>query len=121
MKWLDRTIMRGVYLTLCTSQKEFDRISKHLGIASEVWLEDSHNACMHTYDNKGKVTCVVCIELTVHEPIVVAALLVHEGTHVKQKLMDFIGEANPSKEFEAYVMQNICQELFTEYARRLAA
>jgi hypothetical protein len=121
MKWLDRTVMRGTYLTLCTSQKEFDRILKHLGTPKDVWLKDNVGACMHTYGNKGKITCVVCIPLSLHNPIEVAALLVHEGTHVKQAMMRFIGESSPSEEFEAYAMQNICQELFTEYARRLKA
>ena len=121
MRWLNRTVMRGVYLALCTSQKEFDRISKHLGTEKDVWLADNHDACVHTFENKSKVSCVVCIELTAENPLEVASILVHEATHVKQKMMARIGETAPSKEFEAYTMQNICQELFTEYARRLAA
>jgi predicted Zn-dependent protease len=52
-------------------------------------------------------------------PAEVAAVLVHEATHVKQALMRSIGETQPSDEFEAYTMQRITCELFTEYSRRI--
>jgi hypothetical protein len=45
---------------------------------------------------------------------------VHEATHIKQKLMLSIGEKEPSPEFEAYTMQNICQELFCAYAEKIS-
>lgn len=86
---------------------------------SELWLEERHNACVHTYQHGTKVTCVVCIPLIADTPIDTAGMLVHEATHVKQRFMEAIGEDSPSKEFEAYTMQNISMRLFDEYSRRL--
>lgn len=112
-------MLQGVYLTLCNDQKEFDAVLRQLDMPSERWLEDNHNACVHTYRHGTKVTCVVCIPLISNTPIEIARLIVHEATHVKQQLMAAIGEDSPSKEFEAYTMQNISVRLLDEYANRL--
>jgi hypothetical protein len=119
IKWLERTVMQGVNLTLCTSQKEFDAICKYLKVPTEEWLECSARVVTFEKRELNGINCIVCIELTHENPIGIASTLVHEATHVKQNLMRFIGEDTPSKEFEAYVMENISERLFTEYARRL--
>jgi hypothetical protein len=45
----------------------------------------------------------------------VVALLVHEAVHLWQYIKEDIGEHNPSKEFEAYAIQNLTQELLQSY------
>ena len=46
------------------------------------------------------------------------ALIVHECTHIKQSIMEDIGEHTPSHEFEAYLMQEITLFMMMEYFRR---
>jgi len=45
-------------------------------------------------------------------------LIVHEATHIKQKIMHTIGETNPSAEFEAYMMQNISANLMLAFVEQ---
>jgi hypothetical protein len=45
----------------------------------------------------------------------VAGYLVHEAMHVYQHLIAHIGETNPSKEFEAYQVQTIFENLLAAY------
>jgi len=40
-----------------------------------------------------------------------AGICSHEATHIKQSYIDFIGDKNPSEEFEAYIVQMITQDL----------
>jgi hypothetical protein len=45
----------------------------------------------------------------------VIALLTHESVHVFQHLCDNIGESRPSKELEAYAIQNITKFMISAY------
>ncbi len=38
--------------------------------------------------------------------------IVHECVHLKQKLFELVGEHNPSCEFEAYMVQRLCDLTF---------
>lgn len=42
-------------------------------------------------------------------------LLLHESVHVWQRIRQRMGEHNPSKEFEAYSIQAIAQDLFAMF------
>jgi hypothetical protein len=122
IKWLDRRTVIAPHLTLCLSEKEYLAVCKHLNVKKPMpWVSSSARATNHTFELDGKLTCAVCISepAQMHDGIEIAALLVHEATHIKQELMQSIGETHPSPEFEAYTMQSICQILFDEYARRL--
>lgn len=48
-------------------------------------------------------------------PIGVAGMLVHEAVHVFQRYCAYIGEHEPSKEFEAYAIERIFTNLANEY------
>jgi hypothetical protein len=121
IKWLDRRTVIAPHLTLCLSEKEYLAVCKHLKVENPTpWVASGARATNHTFESDGRLTCVVCMSELAQESegVEVAALIVHEATHIKQELMQSIGETHPSPEFEAYTMQSICQTLFEEYARR---
>lgn len=115
-------------MALCFSQEEFNIACRHIGIEEPdigPWNFAAHGATTHSFVHKGKSTCIVCLndsKSVANGPdaeITIAAMLVHEATHIKQHLMETIGEKNPSREFEAYCMQTISMHLMLEYKRRL--
>lgn len=60
--WLDRTIVSGPYLALCTTKPLFRDCVKRLGCKTKIKfvVADSH-ARVHYFTGKG-LTCVVCID-----------------------------------------------------------
>jgi hypothetical protein len=119
MKWLDRDWIRGDYLGVCITEEAWEKQMKKMGIKyPDHFLSQDANATTHFLINSnGKRATIVCIR---HDPsrtgVQIAALLAHEAVHVFQRYCDYIGEDQPSKEFEAYCVQNIFQELAQGYA-----
>ena len=122
MKWLDRDTVRAPHVTLCLSDKEFQRAVKHCKVENPgPWLDEKRNmAVVHTWENQGALACVVCLhpDAAKADPIQVACTLVHESVHIFQRLCDSIGEASPSAEFEAYSIERISEGLMREFKRR---
>lgn len=122
-KWLDRSLITGPYLTLCTTEAQFRTALRHLGIKEKIsFLMSKHaNATVHLLNNPaGAAACIVCLgptkELTGPQ---IASTLVHEAVHIWQEFRERIGESDPSSEFEAYSIQTIAQRLMEEYARQV--
>lgn len=122
IKWLSRDLIIGSYLTLCTSQKEFDAILKHINHPiGEEFISDGERGKHHAYIKKStkQQMSIVCIDPdNLNGDDEVAGILVHESVHVWQAFCDWINEIEPSYEFEAYSIQNIFLELWLEYQRR---
>ena len=120
--WLDRTLLVGPFLALATSEAELKILVKEAKVEPpEHWCGNSNwHACTHSWYNPEGLVCIVCINLD-HtknmKPTHVAALIVHEATHVWQETKQTIG-GNIGNESEAYAMQNICRELFDAYSIR---
>lgn len=122
--WCDRALFLGPYYCLVTTEALFRRELKKLGIhdALEYTKTPTSNATCFELESNGKTAFIVTLkgwEST--DPIEVAGLIVHEATHIKQHIMRIIGETAPSNEFEAYMMQNIAQNLmqcFVEQTRK---
>ena len=74
--------------------------------------------CKFVYRDGNWTDCIVCLVET-DDPVENAVSLVHEAVHIWQNLCEYIGEENPSKEFEAYTIQNITQRLFDAYKQAL--
>lgn len=112
-------------IRLVTSKAEYDEVTESLGVEHpEPWDVLNSYAALYTFITDGHPTFVVGLnKARVEEEdftgAELAALLVHEATHIKQKVMDEIGEDKPSMEFEAYAMQFISCSLFKQYAERL--
>ena len=121
MKWLDRDTVRAPYMRLCLTEDAFLRVARHCKLKNpDEWLSPAQNACVHTWSRDGAIMCVVCLSLerSSQDPISVAAFLVHEAVHVFQRLCESIGEASPSKEFEAHSIERIAEQLMREFVRQ---
>jgi hypothetical protein len=120
-KWLGQMTVKAPMMALCLNEAEYLAACKECGMDDgDEWCDGLSGAKMHS-QGLGELYCIVCMNTPDGtNPIEIAALLVHEATHIKQKLMLSIGEKEPSPEFEAYTMQNICQELFCAYAEKIS-
>ena len=122
--WLDRRVAApGPYLTLVTSQDEFDAVLRHckMPLGTPYLSSARADATAHFFDNqRGDSVAVVALgDTTGRSGVEVAGLLVHEAVHIWQTYRENIGETHPGREQEAYAVQSIAQELMAEYARRL--
>lgn len=121
-KWLDRSlILNPLYFTLCTSevllQKELKKL-KYDGVPFP-GITQGKGAAVHFLKNKkNETTAIVCLYNHSFEIQQIYALLVHEAVHIWQEIREIMGEKDPSKEFEAYSIQQISQQLLYEYKRQ---
>ncbi len=123
-RWLERGLVRSpLYLSLCTTERQFHRQLRHIGIARVDWppfISLNANATAHFFHPKGKAVAIVCIHpAPERDQLEVVGLLVHEAAHVWQEVLEHIGEHRPSAEFEAYSLQSILQTLLGEYRRQV--
>lgn len=122
-QWLNRSLLVGPYLTLCTTEEMFRRVlTEDLEFTEPLPFHGSQyaNATTHHLENKdGEAVAIVCISgYRGRDPIAVAGLLVHEAVHVWQEHCKRIGESAPGREAEAYAIQWISQELLWEFVRQ---
>ena len=120
-RWLDRRIGReGPYLTLCTSEAEYNAVARRLGVSTAGWLNPNAHATLHSFYGPKGLCCIVCLGDTAGRTgVEISALLIHEAVHVWQQWCEDVGETRPGDEQEAYGVQAIAQELMAEYARRI--
>lgn len=122
-KWLDRGLVIGPYLMLCTNEKDYICAAKRLNVHTPLgFLGPNAGASTHTFtkEGAGSMACIVTMPIVKGRKIsLVASILAHEATHVKQEFFRFIQEDKPSSEFEAYVMENIVHRLLNEYERQV--
>ena len=124
MTWLDRSLVTGPRLALVLSDKEFRKALKQCGMAKvdgPAWIKSDHaDATVHWMEPEG-MGLVCIIALRAREGITgiqIASMLVHEAVHVFQRYCAYIGESDPSAEFEAYSIQNITQNLLVAYSKK---
>jgi hypothetical protein len=122
MTWLDRTLIRGDFLCLCTTEAEFVKELKRMKVLAPwpKWIDDDALATTHyTVSSKGNRATLVCITDKKMDGIPTASLLVHEAVHVVQEYFRFIGEETPSIEFQAYAIQEVAGQLMYAYSDKL--
>lgn len=119
-KWLDRSlIFSPLCYTVCTTRKSLSIECKNLKIHDFGYSIENKDATTNIFlGQKNQKIAIVCIFNHDKEPEQINALLVHEAMHIWREIREDIGELHPSAEFEAYVIQRICQELFYEYNRQ---
>lgn len=119
VKWNDRTLITGPLITLATSEKQYNRAMKHCGVKKcdrDPWLASEHvYASCHLLQRHGEQLFIVTIRPQLKTLQEVVGLLIHESVHIWQHTRTFLGEDNPSPEFEAYAIQGICQSLIVAY------
>lgn len=124
-RWLERGLITSpLYLSLCTTERQFHRQLRHIGIERADWppfLSSVHaNATAHFFLRKDKHVAIVCIHpAPERDQLEVVGLIVHEAVHVWQEVLEYIGEHRPSAEFEAYSVQSLAQTLLGEYRRQV--
>lgn len=123
VRWLNRDLINGPYMTLALSEKAFLKAMKHCKIKKAdagPWIKTPQSdATAHFLEAPdGSHVCIVALRTkkgTTPEQIV--GLLVHESVHIWQQFKRRIGEHEPSDEFEAYSIQSISQNLIAAYSK----
>lgn len=119
--WCSRMMMRSPYFCLCLDEATFHSELKRLDLSRNEWPNFLHtpqaHAAAHFIEHKsGKRAVIVCMgSREGRTSIEIAGLLIHEAVHIFDDEMDFIGERQPSKEFRAYSIQHLAQELLQAY------
>jgi hypothetical protein len=123
VQWLARDLMRNpLYVGLCTSEEAFQAELKRLKLPREdwpVWMRSKFADATAHYLEHGKTRRRLAIVCLRRRPgikrVEIYGLLVHEAVHVWQWIKEELGEDRPSKEFEAYSIQGIAQNLMAAY------
>ena len=117
MKWCSRVLVTSpLYLGLCTSELSYRRELKRLGVENpSEWLEDTDVGKVHQFEEENGATAIIVCVRPSDSARSVQATVVHEAVHVWQFVKEYIGEREPSKEFEAYSVENIYTTLMDAY------
>lgn len=115
-------------VTLCTTPAQFyaylRKIKMPIGEQPE-YLDGSEDsdAVVHFLKSPTKKRhAIVCVsDQTGESWNKIMALLVHEAVHIWQWQCEFMGEGEPSREFEAYSIQAISLLLMEAYSRGICA
>ena len=117
--WINRTLIISPCIGLCKTEEEFHNELRRLKFPEKMWpvyVPDGFDAKTHMFIDKDKNTVfIICVREGNHERYPLAGLLAHEATHVWQEICECINEDEPSREFEAYSVQHIAQELMQAY------
>ena len=107
-----------IYVGFTTDPKAYKKEMKRMAVKHPPpFINHGADATCHTYQNGNKVTAIICIRKDhKRDPVQICGLLVHESVHVWQHLREVIGETNPGKETEAYVIQHIAQWCMSQYS-----
>ena len=126
MKWIERSLIVGPYVTLVLDEQQFHKAMKHCQIHKKdrgSWIKTEHSdATVHFLETPAKEQCcIVAVRVKKDtDPNSVVGILVHEAVHIWQKFSQRIGEHEPSEEFEAYAIQSISQRLIAAYSEQKA-
>lgn len=121
VKWCDRgLVVAPLYFTIATSPKHLKSILKNLNWSGGHIEEPQKDAAKVQFLNSKNNKTIALVLIYDHSKDLTStlALIVHESVHVWQEIRSMMGEQSPSKEFEAYSIQAISQQLMTEYLRQ---
>lgn len=116
--WCDKGFF-PLYYGFCPNEKAWHKALKRLKVPSEPYPESDARVSTFTNLDTGDAVCIVTLSESIDTKCTLGTigLMAHESVHVKQALMECIGETNPSSEFEAYVVQNILLNLLNAYQK----
>lgn len=125
VRWLERSLVRGPYFTLCTTpdllRRAVRRLTSDPADQPEFPGLGTDAVTTHFERDDDAPAAVVSIKPGSRTTPELAGVLAHEATHIWQKYRCYIGEKDPSPEFEAYAIQSITRRLFEEYERQITA
>ena len=124
MEWCDRTLVSSPYsYGICFTLEDYRATLKANGV-QEIEYADcglggaKGNAQVSFYKCPGGQRLAIVTLGKGHEKLrltVIHGLLVHEGTHIWQAILEEQGDSEPSSEYEAYSLQSITQNLMEQY------
>lgn len=125
--WLDNHLIMGCCFTLCLNQKQYNQALKDAQVRKAIRKTFMQHAgadgCTETFSVDGcKPVCLVSLASSVTKKssrAYIYGVLVHEAVHVWQKYRDWIGETNPSKEFEAHAIEQISYQLICAFNKQV--
>lgn len=122
-KWLERGLLHSLmpYYTLCTTQEMFESELKKRHVDPFPGVTKGKGATTNFLTKHDHVIALVCFFDPHRDQVVNYGLITHEAIHIWQELRKIMGEENPSHEFEAYVVQQISQNLMWEFERQRKA
>ena len=102
---------------LALNEMQFKKLKRSLEIddRNASFLDGGNHVGQVTYWNHGGKQIVQIGNTDGLDPIEVVGTFVHESTHVFQGICNYIGEDHPSKEFEAYSIQKITEDLLRSH------
>lgn len=104
-----------IFVGFTNSPKAFAKEMKRMSVSGVDFVNPGSNATVHTLSKDGSTVCIITMEKAKDKsPEMVAALIAHEAVHVVQELWDAIGEHEPGREAEAYLVQQIVQSCLQE-------
>lgn len=100
-----------IYVGFTKCPEAFSKEMARLKIDDINFVNSGANATMHAFrkGGGGDLTCIITLATSGKNRACVAALIAHEAVHVAQELWDSIGEHNPGREAESYLIQMITQ------------
>lgn len=117
-QWCQRRLIGNpFYMGICLSEAAFHAALRHAKVPRADWSawirSPQADATSHTLESSaGRRIVLVCLRGWEKRcGIEIAGLLVHEAVHIWQQVREYVGEDNPSSEFEAYSVQAIAQDL----------
>ncbi|MCH7391821.1 hypothetical protein [Acinetobacter dispersus] len=100
------TPFEHIRYTLCRTKKQVKKLKLNPH-------QTNAHASVAFYDSEdGATLAVVLLPRNQQEAIANYALILHEAVHIFQELKALMNENIPSKEFEAFSIQRIAQDLF---------
>lgn len=125
MKWLSEPLMPlPVQLALFVDEASYLREMRRLKVKNPPqFVPNDARACCHYFEN-DKTFCTyvtVCLnreKVAGRSGVEIAAVIVHEAVHVWQECVGYIGEKKPCREFEAYSIQHISEQLMKSYVEQ---
>lgn len=111
-----------INLALFVNADSYFREVRRLKIkGADEFLSKDATACCHYFvnDRNGFTYVMVCADpekMEGKDGAEIASVLVHEAVHVYQECLEYLGEKKPGREFEAYSIQTISEQLLRAYA-----
>lgn len=122
LDWLDNSVLYGPHVCLCATEELFIQTMKRFKVKQwDEWVIGDQAAVHSFISPTNEMISIVCMDVgkSIDRPLrQVYSLLLHEAIHIKQFFFKEIGETNPGREIEAYVVQRIAQTLFTSYDKQ---
>jgi len=107
-------------LVLVDNEEEFYKLTAKEEKAGPFPLPGAATTLNYSGDGIGSIILVALGSLEDSEPGEAESILTHEAVHVKQFVLEDIGEDNPGVETEAYFIQYIANYLIKELHYRQA-